>query len=46
MLKKLGSLPENAILGTIDAVGLRFNTPHEPGLASIIKHLENRENIE
>ena len=43
-LKELGSLPKNAIPCTIDVVGLYPNIPHEEGLASIRKHLDNREN--
>ena len=38
-LQELGSLPKNAILRTSDI-------PHEEGLASIRKHLDNRENKE
>ena len=45
-LQELGSLPKNAILCTIDVVGLYHNIPHEEGLASIRKHLDNRENKE
>ena len=45
-LKELGSLPKNAILCTIDVVGLYHNIPHKEGLASIRKHLDNRENKE
>ena len=45
-LKELGSLPKNAILCTIDVVGLYPNIPHKGGLASIRKHLDNRENKE
>ena len=45
-LKELGSLPKNAILCTIDVVGLYPNIPHKEGLASIRKHLDNRENKE
>ena len=45
-LQELGSLPKNAILCTIDVVGLYPNIPHEEGLASIRKHLNNRENNE
>ena len=45
-LKELGSLPKNAMLCTIDVVGLYRNIPHEEGLASIRKHLDNRENKE
>ena len=45
-LKELGSLPKNAILCTVDFVGLYPNIPHEEGLASIRKHLDNRENQE
>ena len=42
-LKELGSLPKNVIL-CIDVVGLYPNIPHKEGLASIRKHLDNREN--
>ena len=45
-LKELGSLPKNAILCTIDVVGLYPNISHKEGLASIRKHLDNRENKE
>ena len=45
-LKELGSLPKNAILCTIDVVGLYPNIPHKEGLASIRKHFDNRENKE
>ena len=45
-LKELGSLPKNAILCTIDIVGLYPNIPHKEGLASIRKHLDNTENKE
>ena len=44
--KELGRLPKNAILCTIDVVGLYPNIPHEEGLASIRKHLDKRENKE
>ena len=46
MLKKSVSLPKKAILCPIDVVGLYPNIPHEEGLASIKKHLDNRENKE
>ena len=45
-LKELGSLSRNAIICTIDVVGLYPNIPHEEGLASIRKHLDKRENKE
>ena len=45
-LHELGSLPKNEILCTTDIVGLYPNIPHEEGLASIRKHLDNRENKE
>ena len=45
-LKELGSLSKNAILCTIDVVGLYLNIPHEESLNSIKKHLDNRENKE
>ena len=44
--KELGSLPKNAILCTIDVVGLYPNIPHKEGLASIRNHVDNRENKE
>ena len=37
---------KNAILCTIDVVGLYSNIPHGKGLASIKKYLNNRENKE
>ena len=43
-LRELGSLPKNATLCTIDVVGLYPNIPHEEDLASIRKHLNNKEN--
>ena len=43
-LKELGSLRKNSILCTIDVVGLYPNIPHEEGLVSIRKHLNNGEN--
>ena len=43
-LKELGSSAKNAILCTIDVVGLYPNIPHKEGFASIRKHLDNREN--
>ena len=42
----LGSLPKNAILCTIDVVGLYLNILHEEGLASMRNLLDNRENKE
>ena len=45
-LKELGSLPKNAVLCTIDVVGLYPNIPHKEGLASIRNHVDNRENKE
>ena len=45
-LQELGSLPKNAILCTIDVVGLYLNISHEERLASIRKHLDNRKNKE
>ena len=45
-LKELGRLLKNAILCIIDVVGLYPNIPHKEGLASIRKHLDNRENKE
>ena len=45
-LNELGSSPKNAILCTIDVVGLYINIPYEESLASIRKHLNNRVNKE
>ena len=45
-LKELSCLPKNAILFTINVVDLYLNIPHEKALASIRKHLGNRENKE
>ena len=45
-LKELGSLPKYAILCTTYFVGLYPNIPHEERLASIRKHLDNRESNE
>ena len=42
--KKIGKLPEGAILCTLDVVGLYPNIPHGEGLASHYKFLETREN--
>ena len=42
-LKELGSLPKNAIICTVDVVGLYPNISHKEGLVSIRKHLDNRE---
>ena len=39
-LKSLGVLPQGAILGTIDAVGLYPNIPHNEGLAFLRRFLE------
>ena len=43
-IKKLGKLPKNATLWTIDAAGLYPSTPPEQDLALIRKKLNNREN--
>ena len=43
-IKKIGKLPEGAILCTMDVVGLYPNIPHGEGLASLYKFLETREN--
>ena len=43
-IKKLGSLPDGAILCTMDTVGLYPNIPHEEGIASLRKFLETRDN--
>ena len=43
-IKKLGSLPDGAILCTMDVVGLYSNIPHGEGLASLRRFLETRDN--
>ena len=43
-MKKLGSLPDGAILCTMDVVGLYPNIPHGEGLASLCRFLETRDN--
>ena len=43
-IRKIGKLPEGAILCTMDVVGLYPNIPHVEGLASLYEFLENREN--
>ena len=43
-LKELGGLPKNAILCNTNVVGLYPNILHEEGLATIRRHLDNREN--
>ena len=43
-IKKIGQLPEGAILYTMDVVSLYPNIPHEEGLASLCKFSETREN--
>ena len=41
-LLSLPKLPDNIILCTIDAVGLYPNIPHEEGLSTLMKRLDNR----
>ena len=43
-IKRLGSLPDGAILCTMDVVGLYPNIPHGEGLASHRRFLETRDN--
>ena len=43
-IKKIGKLPEGAILCTVDVVDLYPNISHGKGLASLYKFLETREN--
>ena len=43
-IKKLGSLPDGAILCTMDVVGLYPNTPHGEGLDSLRRYLKTRDN--
>ena len=43
-IKKLGSLPDEAILCTMDIVGLYPNITHGKGLASLCRVLETKDN--
>ena len=43
-MKRLGKLPQGAILFTIDVVGLYPNIPHSEGLNSLRRFLELRDN--
>ena len=43
-VKKLGRLPDGAILWTMDVVGLYPNIPHGEGLDSLRRYLETRDN--
>ena len=43
-IKKLGSLPDGAVLCTMDVVGLYPNIPHGEGLDSLRRYLETRDN--
>ena len=43
-MKKLGSLPDGAILCTVDVVGLYPHIPNGEGLASLRRFLETRDN--
>ena len=43
-IKKLGSLPDEAILCTMEVAGLYPNLPHGEGLASFRRFLETRDN--
>ena len=43
-IKKLGSLPDRAVLCTMDVVGLYPNIPHGEGLDSLRRFLETRDN--
>ena len=41
-IKNISTLPENAILGTADVVGLYQSIPHQAGLSALKEDLENR----
>ena len=43
-IKKLGRLPDGAIVCTMDVVGLYANIPHGEGLDSLCRYLETRDN--
>ena len=42
-IRNVGNIPENAILVTVDVVGLYSNLPHNAGLKALINMLEARE---
>ena len=42
-IRNVGNIPENAILGTADVVGLYPNIPHNAGLKALTNMLEARE---
>ena len=42
-IRNVGNIPENAILVTVDVVGLYSNLPHNDGLKALINMLEARE---
>ena len=44
-IKKIGKLPEGAILCTMDVVGLYPNIPHREGLASSLETREKNKQI-
>ena len=41
-IKNISTLPENAILVTVDVVGLYSSIPHQTGLSALKEALENR----
>ena len=43
-LSELGVIPKDAILCTVDVVGLYPNIPHEEGLEALRRPLDHREN--
>ena len=45
-IKRIGNIPEDAILVTADVVGLYPSIPHEFGLKALEKALEKRESIQ
>ena len=42
-IKTIGSVPKNAVLATVDVVGLYPNIPHQAGLKALKEALKKRD---